>query len=265
MPARRLVALYRYPIKSCRGTSLETARIGPRGIEGDRDYMLVDATGHFLTQRELPAMALISPRLHEGVMEVSAPGMARLAVSRKANGARRDAVIWDDTCEVVDEGDVAAAWFTRYLGTECRLVHWAPDVVRRVDPSHATPHAQVGFADGYPLLLTLQVSLDDLNARMPAPLLMDRFRPNLVVDGSEAFEEDRWKSIRIDGITFAVVKPCARCPITTVDQATGQVAKEPLRTLATFRRVPGKGVMFGQNLIHDALGELRVGSDVDVG
>lgn len=261
---RRLIGLYRYPVKSCRGTALESALVGPRGIVGDREYMLVDASGRFLTQRELPAMALIVPGLHDGVLEVSAPGMPPLTVQPGGAASRATAVIWDDSCEVIDRGDVAAAWFTRYLRVACRLVQWAPDVVRRVDPERAPPDSQVGFADGYPFLLAVQASLDELNARMPAPLPMNRFRPNVVVDGRAPFEEDMWLSLRIGGITFTVVKPCARCPITTVDQATAQVAKEPLRTLATFRRVAGEGVMFGQNLVHDSVGELRVGAPVDV-
>jgi uncharacterized protein YcbX len=226
--------------------------------------MIIDASGGFLTQREFPAMALIVPELEQGALRVMAPGMPELGVRTDLYGPRRDAVIWNDTCEVIDQGAAAAEWFTAYLGTECRLACWAPDVVRQVDPTRAPPGAEVGFADGFPFLLALESSLADLNARLPEPLPMERFRPNLVVDGVAPFEEDHWKSFGINGITFSVVKPCARCAITTVDQRTGRVAKEPLRTLATFRRVQGEGVMFGQNVLHNRGGTLEVGMVVDV-
>ena len=138
------------------------------------------------------------------------------------------------------------------------------DEIRRVDQTYAGPGDQVGFADGFSFLLTSRASLDELNRRLPSPLPMNRFRPNIVIDGVEPFEEDGWKHIRIDGITFTVAKPCARCAITTTDQNTAERSKEPLRTLATFRHVPGKGVMFGQNLIHDRPGVLHVGAEVEV-
>jgi hypothetical protein len=164
----------------------------------------------------------------------------------------------------IDEGPSVAEWLTAFLAVRCRLVRFPDDAKRRVDPEYAGPNDEVGFADGFSFLLTSCASLDDLNQRLAAPLPMNRFRPNIVVSGGEAFEEDRWKRIRIDGITFAVVKPCARCVTTTVDQQTGEASREPLRTLATFRNVAGRGVMFGQNLIHGQSGTLHVGAEVAV-
>ena len=261
---RRVDGLYCYPVKSCRGTSLNAAVVGPRGIAADRQWMIVDEKGEFLTQRELPRMALVSPRLIDGGLEMTAPGMPPLNVSPSMQGERTRVTVWDDRCGAVDEGPGAAEWLSTFLEVQCRLVRIPDDEVRRVDPGYAGPDDQVGFADGFSFLLTSRASLDDLNQRLPAPLPMNRFRPNIVVVGSEAFEEDRWKRIRIDGIMFAVVKPCARCAITTTDQDTGERSNEPLRTLATFRHVAGRGVMFGQNLVHDRAGVLRVGAEVEV-
>jgi uncharacterized protein len=259
-----LRGLYHYPIKSCRGTSLDEAVVGVRGIVADRHWMVVDASGNFLTQRELPRMALIAPRMSGGAMEVAAPGMQTLNIPLGNEGPRADVKVWDDRCAAVDEGDAAAAWFTRFLSVTARLVRMPDDEVRRVDPTYASPEDQVGFADGFSFLLTSRASLDELNRRLPTPLPMNRFRPNVVVDGVVPFEEDGWKRIRIDGITFTVAKPCARCAITTTDQNTAERSKEPLRTLATFRNVRGRGVMFGQNLIHDRPGVLHVGAVVEV-
>ena len=261
---RCLRGLYHYPIKSCRGTSLTEAVVGARGIVADRHWMVVDAAGNFLSQRELPRMALIAPRLHDRTLEVSAPGAPPLALTRGHPGARIAVTVWDDRCVAIDEGDKAAEWFTTFLGVRCRLVRMPDDEARRVDQAYAGPDDQVGFADGFSFLLTSHASLDDLNGRLDTPLPMNRFRPNIVIDGVTPFEEDGWRRIRIDGITFSVAKPCARCAITTTDQDTAQRSQEPLRTLATFRNVAGKGVMFGQNLVHDRTGVLRVGAMVEV-
>ena len=261
---RRLLGLYHYPIKSCRGTSLTEAVVGVRGIAADRHWMVVDADGTFLSQRELPRMALIAPRLGGGVLEVDAPGMPAFRMAVGHRGRRADVNVWEDRCAAIDEGAAAAEWFTTFLGTACRLVRMPDDEVRHVNPTYAGPGDQVGFADGFSFLLTSRASLDELNRRLPTTLPMNRFRPNLVIDGVTAFEEDGWRHIRIDGITFTVAKPCARCVTTTTDQNTAERSKEPLRTLATFRNVPGKGVMFGQNLIHDRTGVLHVGAEVEV-
>ena len=258
-----LEGLYYYPIKSCRGTALDEAIIGPRGIVADRHWMVIDAMGNFLSQRELPRMALIEPRLGNGTLNISAPGMAPIMIHANGDGSRRHVTVWDDKCVAIDEGDITATWFTTFLGVDARLVRIPDDEVRRVDPTYATSTDQVGFADVFSFLLTSQTSLHELNRRLDAPLPMNRFRPNIVIDGAEPFEEDRWQSIRIDGISFTVAKPCARCAITTTDQNTAERSKEPLRTLATFRKAT-TGVMFGQNLVHQSTGILRVGSEVEV-
>jgi hypothetical protein len=261
---RRVDGLYFYPVKSCHGTPLDVAEVGSRGIVADRQWMIVDANNEFLTQRELPHMALVRPRLIDGVLEMTAPEMPPLSVPPDMRRERTQVTVWRDRCVAVDEGAQAAEWLSTFLEVPCRLVRLPDDEKRRADPEYAGPDDQVGFADGFSFLLTSRASLDDLNRRLSVPLPMNRFRPNIVVDGTDAFEEDRWNRIRIDGITFAVAKPCARCAITTTNQDTAERSHEPLRTLATFRHVAGRGVMFGQNLIHDRSGVIHVGAEVEV-
>jgi uncharacterized protein YcbX len=258
-----IASLHFYPIKSCRGIALGAARLDARGIAGDRAYMVVDGDGGFLTQRELPRMALIEPRPDGEGLVIEAPGMEPLTVRVDDAGALREVMVWDDRCQAIDLSDEAALWLTEFLATPCRLVRFPPDAVRPVDPTFAIrADDQVGFSDGFPLLLTSESSLADLNARMAAPLPMNRFRPNVVVRGARPYAEDTWTRVRLGGVMANVVKPCARCPITTTDQETARRANEPLRTLATYRHVAGKGVMFGQNVIHETPGVLRIGDPV---
>jgi uncharacterized protein YcbX len=258
-----VTALYHYPIKSCAGIALTEARLEPRGIRHDRELLIVDAaTDGFLTQREAPRMALIAPRIADGALRAHAPGMAELVLPIVEDGPTREVGIWRDRCLAVDQGDEAAAWLSAFLGRPCRLVRMAPDFVRPVDPTYAAPGDQVGFADGFPCLLIAEESLADLNARLNAPLPMNRFRPNIVIAGGAPFGEDRVRRLRIGDVEFAAPKSCARCTITTVDQATGETGKEPLRTFATFRKAR-RGVMFGQNLIHAGAGTIRVGDRVE--
>ncbi len=259
-----VTGLYHYPIKSCAGAALTSATLDARGFRHDRELMIVDAaTGNFLTQRELPRMALIAPRLDDGELTVTAPGMPPQTVPIITQGPTNTVGIWRDTCEAVDQGDIIASWLSAFLGYDCRLVRMADDFTRIVDQTYATsPADQVGFADGFPCLLIAQESLDDLNTRLAAPLLMNRFRPNIAIAGGAPFGEDRVAVLRIGAIVFHATKSCARCPITTVDQATGETGKEPLRTFATFRRAK-RGVMFGQNLIHATVGTISVGDRVE--
>jgi uncharacterized protein YcbX len=189
--------------------------------------------------------------------------MAPLTVRVEDAGALREVMVWDDRCQAIELSDDAAAWLTEFLATPCRLVRFSSDGIRRVNPTFAVrADDQIGFADSFPLLLTSESSLADLNARMDAPLLMNRFRPNVVVRGAAPYAEDTWTRLRLGGVVANIVKPCARCPITTTDQETARREKEPLRTLATYRHVAGKGVMFGQNVIHEAPGVLRIGDPV---
>ncbi|HLL52799.1 MAG TPA: MOSC N-terminal beta barrel domain-containing protein [Myxococcaceae bacterium] len=257
-------SLFVYPVKSARGLAVPRARVSDRGFAWDRRFMVVDPEGSFLTQRELPRLALVEVALGEGRLTLRAPGQLALEVPLPPDtGARREVEVWGDVCPAgVIPG--AGAWLEGFLGTPCELVYM-PDEVRRptpADSARAGAADRVGFADAFPFLLTTTASLEEL-ARRGADVPMDRFRPNLVVSGCEPFAEDGWRRIRVGGVVFHVVKPCDRCATTTVDQATGETGKEPLRTLASFRRREGK-VYFGQNLLHEGSGEVAVGDPVVV-
>jgi uncharacterized protein YcbX len=267
-----LTELVLYPIKSCAGVSVERAQVSAAGLSAlgvhDREWMLVTEDGQFLTQREHPRMARIVPAVEGGRLVVNAPGIAPLALDLGADdGAPRSVRIWDDAVLAADCGDAAASWFSRVLGSACRLVRFRRDAVRPTSTkwTGGVP-AQTRFADGYPLLLIGAASLADLNRRLAnagrAPLPMNRFRPNLVVDGIEAYEEDYLDSLGAGGMLVKPVKPCARCPIPSIDQATGIAGPDPLDIMLSYRANPRMdgAVCLGMNciLIGDA-GELRVG------
>ncbi|MBV9324741.1 MAG: MOSC domain-containing protein [Chloroflexi bacterium] len=257
--------LHMYPVKSCAGTPLEVACLDARGVVHDREFMVVDAAGDFLTQREAPRLALIVPSRSDDRLELGAPGMPPFRLAPVTVGEATPVRVWRDHVAAVDQGELIAEWLGDFLRLSCRLVRQADNAIRHVDPEYATkPDDQVGFADGYPLLLLSEESLADLNRRLTEPLPMNRFRPNVVVRGSgEPYAEDCWSRIRIGEVECSVVKACARCVTTTTDQLTAERKAEPLVTLATYRRVP-RGVLFGQNLIHHAPGVLRVGNTVHV-
>jgi uncharacterized protein YcbX len=260
-----LSALHVHPVKSCRGISPPAWPLDAYGLRGDRSWMVVDERGRFVTQRELPRLALIRTRIDDEHVVLDAPGREPLVLPR-GGAAAGDVVVevWSHRGRAVDGGDAAARWITAHLGAPARLVATPSDHVRAVDRAWFDGDAQAAFSDGYPLLLISEASLADLNARLARPLPMNRFRPNLVVRGAAPYEEDLWKRIRIGGIEMAVVKPCSRCVITTTEQDTGERdGSEPLRTLATYRKT-ALGVVFGQNVVHLATGTLAVGSTVEV-
>jgi uncharacterized protein YcbX len=256
--------LHVYPIKSCAGIAMEEWEVDERGLRHDRRWMLVDETGRFMSQRRFPRMTLIKVWIGHDFLIVDAPDMPSLEVPLEPQAERLMlARVWDDLVEVSTFGDDVDRWFSEFLGARCKLVHLPEGSLRPVDPAYGAPGDQVGLADGFPFLLISEASLADLNARLEQPIPMNRFRPNLIVSGCEPFAEDDWKLVRIGQITFRVVKPCSRCSITTVDQRTAAKSKEPLRTLAQFRRV-GTKVHFGQNLIHEETGILRFNDPVKV-
>jgi uncharacterized protein YcbX len=259
-----LSGLYVYPIKSCGGIALESATVDTTGLRYDRRWMLVDDAGEFLSQRRLPKMTLISVRFGPERLIVSAPGMPDLGVPLLPETADLVGVsVWGDSSQGVPVGEHADRWFGEFLDFPCRLVYKPDDDIRLVDSLYAEDGDQVGFADGFSFLMISEASLDDLNERLEAPVPMNRFRPNLVVSGCEPFAEDGWSMVRVGSVPFRVAEPCARCAITTVDQETGSRGKEPLRTLATYRKSGGE-VFFGRNLIHASLGTVRVGDPVEV-
>jgi uncharacterized protein YcbX len=264
-----LAAISVYPVKSCRGIARESARLEVTGFADDRHWMLVRPNGRFVTQRELPRLALVGTAVDGAGLELTAPGRAPLRVARSAGSAGLDIVVWKFSGRGIDCGDAAATWVSAFLETPLRLVRFDPDVPRTCNPEW-TPgaHAVTEFADGFPILVISRASLADLNSRLPRALPMERFRPNLVIDGVGAYDEDRIHELRAGGVTIRIVKPCTRCSITTTDQERGAVdGVEPLATLKTYRHDPAlKGVCFGQNAIPvSGVGEtLRVGQQFDI-
>jgi uncharacterized protein YcbX len=254
--------------------TVNVAGLCAQGVH-DREWMLVSPDGQFLTQREFPRMALVVPGVQGEVLRVEAPGMAPLALplAHDPSAPVRAVRVWDDTVDAADCGDAAAAWFSQALGATCRLVRFRPGVVRPTSAKWtAGVPADTRFADGYPLLLAGAASLADLNDRLAAagraPLPMNRFRPNLVVDGIAAFEEDYIESLTAGDITLRPVKPCARCPIPAIDQASGRPGPDPLDILQSYRALPRMdgAVCFGMNCIvtAGAGAVLRVGQQLDV-
>jgi uncharacterized protein YcbX len=258
-----LSGLFLYPVKSCRGIGVTEWEVDQLGLRYDRRWMVTTPRGQFLTQREVPALATVAVRIAPPHLRLTAPGMPELVTALAPMGGRPvAATVWQDQVSVVAPDHNADDWFSRVVGQEVVLAYMPDQVIREVDRHYAPAGGRTGFADGFPFLLAGEASLDDLNSRLAAALPMNRFRPNLVVAGSPPFAEDGWRSIRIGGIPMEVVKPCARCVVTTTDQATGRRdGDEPLRTLATFRRQDGK-VMFGQNVVHYGTGTLRIGDVV---
>lgn len=261
----QISALHYYPIKSCGGIDVSSGELDARGLRHDRAWMLVDENGKQLTQRDVAAMALIKPLIGgNDSLCLTAPEMSELVVPALYDGPECKVVVWDDECEGIDQGESASTWFSRFLNKKCRLMLMSRSCKRRVDKQRLPDRQFVtGFADGYPLLLLSAESLSALNEKLDIPVMMNRFRPNIVVDGCAPFEEDSWKLIEINGVVMRVVKPCARCTVVTIDQEDASSGKEPLRTLAAFRKVDGK-VLFGQNLAHEEPGTLAVGQSVKV-
>ncbi|MCB5909472.1 MOSC domain-containing protein [Streptomyces pinistramenti] len=272
MPESALQAIHLYPVKSLAGSGPGEAVVEPWGLAGDRRWMLVDAQRRMLSQRPNPKLALAAAEELPGqAVRLTAPGMPPLTVEVPWSGETVAVEIWRDTVDAVPADAAAADWFSRYLGVPVELVHLdAPGKRRPIDPAYARPDETVSFADGFPLLLTTTSSLDALNSLVAqgdhadeGPLPMNRFRPNVVVDGTAPWAEDTWRTVRIGEVVFRVVKPCGRCVVTTTDQRTAERGKEPLRTLARHRRV-GDQLVFGQNLVPQKTGTIRVGDAFEV-
>jgi uncharacterized protein YcbX len=259
-----ITALNIYPVKSCRGIALERARITSTGFTHDRQWLIVRPNGKFVTQREEPRLALIHTRIEPDTLVLQTQGLDDPVIAMEHDGEPRQVQCWKDQCEAIDAGEAAAAWLERLLGQPHRLVRFNPAFKRRTDPLWTgSIEAFAQFSDAFPWLLISQASLDDLNGRLGTPLPMNRFRPNIVVDGLEAFEEDTIAELTRGDIALRPVKPCTRCVITTTNQETGErTGDDPLRTLRAYRLDRQlKGVAFGQNLImRSGLGEwLNVG------
>ncbi|AFN74516.1 Fe-S domain protein [Melioribacter roseus P3M-2] len=261
----RLSEIYIYPFKSLGGISLKRAEVTDRGLKYDRRFMLVDAEGNFLTQRKFPVMALIKPEITDGGFRLKSSmddSIIEITYKPKTDG-RVKVKIWDDVVEAMLVSEEADKWFEEILDVKCRLVFMDDDVKRYVDKKYAVKNELVSFADGFPFLIIGEESLNDLNSRLKVKLPMNRFRPNLVFKGGRPFDEDKWESFVLNGIEFRVVKPCARCVITTVDQANARKSEEPLNTLSLYRK-EGNKIFFGQNLLHEGVGLIETDSVITV-
>lgn len=263
----RVAGLFIYPVKSCRGHAVSSAAVDAWGFVADRRYMVVSPAGDFFTQRQFPRMALIETELTTAGIGLAAAGHPAIEVSLlPRQPTTLAAKIWKDAVLTDDCGDAVADWLTRFLGTPARLVHMGADYHR---PVKAQPGDTVSFADGYPFLAITEASVAQLNDRIIAagaePVPSNRFRANLVLSGGEAFAEDAWARFRVGEVTFRNAGPCIRCSVTTTDQHTAERGKEPLRTLATFRRADADptDVKFGANLINETKsGTVRVGDEL---
>lgn len=266
----RLSGLHLYPIKSCAPLSVESAQVEARGLRHDRRWMVVDPAGRFITGRELPRLTLVHAVPDGDGLSLHAPDMPALRVPVPRTDEVLPVTVWKSDVGARPCDPAADAWLGTFLGQPVRLVHMDAGVHRPVASDCAQPGDEVSFADAYPLLLITRAALDGLNARLPQPVPMQRFRPNLVVDGAPAHAEDDWSRIRIGGNEFEVGPACVRCVFTTVDPERGErdASGEPLRTLITYRR--GKeGVTFGRNLVPRDIsprgtGTLRLGDLVEV-
>lgn len=258
MDASILTHIVVYPVKGCRGISHEHASFWSSGLSLDREWMVIDRDGTFVSQRTVPKLALVETAIELNALVLRYPEYGELVLPLVYyGGPSREVTVHRDRLTATDCGDRAAAWLSEALDGEYRLVRMGPESKRPV-ASRVVLQAQTAFADAFPLLVIGEASLADLNQRIAArggrPVLMDRFRPNLVVSGCGPYAEDAWQRFRIGEVEFAVEKPCTRCSVTTVDQQTGERGTEPLATLATYRRTPD-GVIFGMNVTHRGPGE----------
>lgn len=261
-----LLRLYRYPLKSGAAEALGRCAVGGRGLDHDRRWMLVDPDGQFITGRQAPALVRVRCHPEAGGLQCHADSRLPLSVAIPGPQAPRLPVqVWNDTVSAACAGGEADRWFSDYLQRPCRLVQMDARSARPIDPSFARPGEQVSFADGFPLLLIGSASLQRLCEEAGESLHELRFRPNLLIQTEHPHAEDGWRRVRIGAVSFRVAKPCARCQFTSIDPYTGErhPRGEPLRSLARYRR-QGSEVMFGQNLIAEQAGELRVGEPLIV-
>ena len=266
-----IASIHIYPVKAGRAIDLAEAEVEPCGLAGDRRWLVVEPDGRFITQRAEPTLALLGASYGSGgSLHLAAPGQPplRVPVPAEAGGAEMLWVsVWQSKVRAAAAGAAADAWFSAFLGRPVRLVHLDDPARRQVDPEFGAPEDRVSFADGYPLLLTTVGSLDELGRWLiedgqPA-VPMTRFRPSVVVAGSAPWAEDGWRRIQLGPVPFRVAKPCGRCVVTTIDQQTAERGRQPLAMLGRRRRF-GQQLVFGQNLIPDAAGPIRIGDPVRV-
>jgi uncharacterized protein len=264
----KLSEIYIYPIKSLGGIRLEKTNITTRGLENDRRFMLVDANGRFLSQREYPQLAIFQTEIEGDFLKIKntkTGEILKVSLSPTSYSAPVSVTIWDDTTSAIEVSSVATEWFTKALGISTGLVYMHEESQRKTEPNYSLTGEEItSFSDGYPILVIGQSSLDDLNNRLEKPVNINRFRPNFVFTDGEPFEEDAWHEFTVGDVRFFGVKPCARCIMTTIDQETGEKSgKEPLLTLNKYRKA-GNRILFGQNVLISQLGSVKIGDLIEV-
>lgn len=256
-------SLWIYPVKSLAGIPMQALNLDDFGPAGDRRWMIIDDDRHFVTQRNTPSLALITTEVTDGQVNVNIPGEGLFTLA--STEEKLPAMVWRDWVQAqVGEANANEA-LSRYCGRHLRFVFMPDSSFRRVDAARVHDLRRVSFADGFPMLVTNLASLEELNGRLGAPVEMRRFRPNIVVEGAEPWEEDNWGELSIGTVRLSLVKPSFRCVMTTVDPDTGvkDPATQPLRTLSGYRRTDG-GVVFGMNAIHESNERITVGDAVTV-
>jgi len=260
-----LTGIRMYPVKSLAGIDLDQTEVQLQGLQDDRLFMLVDENGLFITQRKYPQLALINVKITQGGFNFVATNSTPLNIgSANFQSETVPVKIWQDHCLGIVADEKTNQWFSRYLGFPVRLIQYNHQAPRASDPNYSNPDDIVSFADGFPLLVISQASLNDLNSKLETPVSMTNFRPNIIIDGCDAFAEDDWKQIRIGEVIFDAVKRCSRCVLTTVDPETGIKSEngQPLKTLSQYRKAEG-GVFFGMNLIPRSAGTIQVNDMVE--
>jgi len=263
MSAMELAAIYRYPLKSARGHALDSCAMDRFGLAGDRRWMLVDDGGRFVSQRRLPALACLEVAPTDAGLRLEFDGETMDVDEPSPGGECVISTVWEDTVVAPVAAQAANRWLSGHFGESLRLVHFPPNALRGVEPGYAPSSQLVAFSDGYPLLIVTEASLDELNRRLPEPVPMDRFRPNLVLRGADAHAEDGWRRIRIGTAEVALVKPCSRCAIPGIDQQTGERDPHINRALAAYRRRGGV-IYFGMNAVAAPGAQFRVGDRVEI-
>ena len=258
----QVASLHIYPVKSCGSTPLERMPLDERGPVNDRRLMLVDKQGTFITQRSEAKLALIGVRREGKRLELNAPGMEPLQVNL-ADGSLRPIEVWRYHGDAHIVSREANIWFSQFLQQEVTLVGCPENMARLANPDWAVQTTPLSFVDGYPILILSEASVEELNTRLDEPVSAMRFRPNIILRDTDAFAEDAWSQIRIGNIILDILKPCDRCSVVSIDPHTGKASKEPLATLANFRRSPA-GVLFGQNCNARASGSIAPGDPVKV-
>jgi uncharacterized protein len=252
----QITQIWIYPIKSCAGVGLSEGVLGERGLQHDRQWMVVDQAGKLVTQREVPRLVWVRPQVTDTELIVNAPEMPELRLKRSETGESKRVSVWNDVMDAVNFPE-AREWFRHYTKKDVDLVYLPDSSPRPMNPKFGT--RQLTFVDGNPLHIISESSVAELNQRLATPIELSRFRANLVFSGAEPYAEDAWTKIKIGDIPFSVYEACQRCVMLNVDPASAVTGKEPLATLARYRR-QGQHVLFGQNINHLGGGVVKVGA-----